>query len=273
MRSQPQIRFVVPTLGRNLHWLRKTLESVRSQESAVDLVVVAPTAAPVAELVHEMGARLLEERGRCLSEALNQGFEIDKSDQRFQSIKYFAWIGDDDLLAPDSLRRTASALETRPDASLVLGRIRYITAEGATKWVIRSGAWAAWYARIGQNFMGQPGSLMRRSHYEAVGGLDPKLKNSMDQDLFLKLARKGSVLYVPVEVAAFRVHEASISSSKGGEDERSAVSESFRPVMPWWLDRPLRLLTPVSDRILLSIHSRIPHQAAPEVEGRPYHLG
>jgi GT2 family glycosyltransferase len=273
MYSEPKIRFVVPTLGRNLPWLRRTLESIRSQEINVDLVIVAPKTAPVRELAQEMQARLLEERGCSLSEALNQGFEIADSNPAFRSIEYFAWLGDDDLLAPGSLRCTVSALDSRPTASLVLGRIRYITATGATKWVLRSGAWAAWYARLGQNFMGQPGSLMRRSYFEAVGGLDPKLKNSMDQDLFLKLSRSGSVCYVPFEVASFRVHESSISSTKGGKDERSLVSENFRPLMPRWVDRPLRILTKASDRALLSIHSRIPHPAASRVNGRPYHEG
>lgn len=273
MNSEPKIRFVVPTLGRNLPWLRRTLESIRSQEVDVDLVLVAPKTAPVHEVAQEMGARVLEERGRSLSDALNQGFEIHSSDVRFRNIEYFAWLGDDDILAPGSLRCTVSAFEARPDASLVLGRIRYITADGTTKWVIRSGAWAAWYARLGQNFMGQPGSLMRRRHFETVGGLDPELKNSMDQDLFLKLSRCGSVRYVPVEVASFRVHESSISSTKAGNDERSFVSEKFRPLMPEWLDGTVRVLTKMSDRILLSIHSRIPHPAAPRTNGRPYHEG
>lgn len=264
---------MVPTLGRNLAWLKKTLESVSSQSVDVDLVVVAPNSAPIADLVRDMGGRCLEERGRSLSEALNQGFEIDKADSKYAAIKYFAWIGDDDLLAPRSLEKTVTALEARPDAALVLGRVRYITAEGATKWVLRSGAWASWYARLGQNFMSQPGSLMRRSHFEAVGGLDTELKNSMDQDLFLRLAQTGAVVYVPFEVAAFRVHHGSISSNKGEQDERRLVTESFRPSIPWWLDKPLRLVTRLSDRVLLSAHSRIPHRAALESDdGRPYHM-
>jgi GT2 family glycosyltransferase len=273
MYSEPKIRFVVPTLGRNLPWLRRTLESIRSQEIDVDLVLVAPKTAPVRELAQELGARVLEERGCSLSEALNQGFEIEHENVEFRSIEYFAWLGDDDLLAPGSLRCTVSALDARPRASLVIGRIRYIAADGTTKWVLRSGAWAAWYARLGQNFMGQPGSLMRRRCFETVGGLDPELKNSMDQDLFLKLAGSGSVRYLPVELASFRVHESSISSTKGGYDERSFVSEKFRPLMPRWVDGPVRVLTKVSDRILLSMHSRIPHPAAPLANGRPYHEG
>lgn len=267
MQSEhPTVRFVVPTLGRNLDWLELCLRSISAQSIMVDLVVVSPKGAPVEELAVKYGGRVMHERGRSLSDALNQGFADMEP-----SVRYLAWLGDDDVLAPGSLALTVGALENEPAASLVLGRLRYIDEQGRSKWVVRSGAWAASYAKIGKNFMGQPGSLMQRKAFEEVGGLDPNLKNSMDQDLFLKLSKVGKIIYLPRELAAFRVHATSISSTKGASDESSDVSGRYAPDFFPGLMPLVRKGVWVVDKVLLSTLSRIPHRDAIFVDEKPYY--
>lgn len=265
------IRFVVPTLGRNIAWLKQCLRSISSQDVAVELVVIAPETAQIGELVESHGGRLVKEVGASLSAALNQGFRGEASAPIGATIKYFAWLGDDDILAPGSLRHTLGAMESRPTASFVFGRVRYIDGDGKSKWVVRSGSWAAYYARFGANFLAQPGSLIRRADFERVGGLDESLSNSMDQDLFLKLSDVGRVAYVPFEVASFRVHNSSISSTKGDRDERRLVSERYRPVYPKPADVMLRPVVRATDKVLLSLMSRIPGPVPAEVNGRVYY--
>ncbi|NVC24691.1 glycosyltransferase [Kocuria salina] len=266
MVSDALIRFVVPTLGRNLEWLELTLDSVARQQVDVDLVLVAPASASLDGLAKQYGARIVSERGQSLSEALNQGFEDLPA-----AVRYLGWLGDDDVLAPGSLALTVGVLENEPRASLVLGRVRYIDANGDSKWVIRSGAWAARYAVFGKNFMSQPGSLMRRDAFENVGGLDIGLRNSMDQDLFIKLSRVGKVVYVNREVASFRVHATSISSTKGAGDESALVSQRYAPRIPGVLVPLVKAGLLASDRFLLSVLPRIPHADAPDVGSRPYY--
>ncbi|WP_176338089.1 glycosyltransferase [Kocuria salina] len=257
---------MVPTLGRNLEWLELTLDSVARQQVDVDLVLVAPASASLDGLAKQYGARIVSERGQSLSEALNQGFEDLPA-----AVRYLGWLGDDDVLAPGSLALTVGVLENEPRASLVLGRVRYIDANGDSKWVIRSGAWAARYAVFGKNFMSQPGSLMRRDAFENVGGLDIGLRNSMDQDLFIKLSRVGKVVYVNREVASFRVHATSISSTKGAGDESALVSQRYAPRIPGVLVPLVKAGLLASDRFLLSVLPRIPHADAPDVGSRPYY--
>lgn len=261
------VRFVVPTLAQNLQWLELCIASIHEQPVGVDIVVVAPAGANLEYLEKHYNVRVVVERGRSLSEALNQGFE-----SLGPEVRYLGWLGDDDVLAPGSLALTVGALENSPAASLVLGRLRYIDGDGQSMWVVRSGRWAAAYARVGRNFMGQPGSLMRRQSFERVGGIDVSLKNSMDQDLFLKLAQKGQVIYIPKELGAFRVHASSISSTKGIEDESTMVSSRYTPHLPWGASRLLTRLVRISDRLLLSTLCRIPHASAPERNGKPYFI-
>jgi len=55
----------------------------------------------------------------------------------------------------------------------------------------------------------QPGTLVRRSAWEAVGGLDPKLQFSMDYDLWWRLYKEfGDLIFLDDFVAVNRVHEA-----------------------------------------------------------------
>ncbi|MDP9885840.1 GT2 family glycosyltransferase [Sinomonas atrocyanea] len=196
---------------------------------------------------------------------------MDGYDVLPSGVEYFAWLGDDDILAPGSLAQMAEMMDAKPETTLALGRVRYITGDGCSKWVVRSGSWACWYSRIGRNFMGQPGSLMRRRAFEAVGGLDGSLKNAMDQDLFIRLSIQGPVAYVPIEVAAFRVHDGSISSRKGGNDERALVSARYRPKMPFFFDVMVSFAARIADRVLLSVHPRLPDPPAPMRCGSRYY--
>lgn len=265
MKRNGKIRFVVPTLARNTQWLEMCIASIHDQPVDADIVIVAPVDVDLGWLQKRYDIRVVPERGGSLSEALNQGFE-----DLGPEVEYLGWLGDDDVLAPGSLALTIGALENEPSASLVLGRLRYIDGDGDSMWVVRSGAWAASYARLGRNFMGQPGSLMRRQSFEDVGGLDNTLRNSMDQDLFLKLAQVGRVIYVPRELGAFRVHASSISSTKGSGDESSMVAGRYAPRLPRVAYKSLSAVVCLSDRLLLSTLSRIPHADPPLRNGFPY---
>ena len=57
-------------------------------------------------------------------------------------------------------------------------------------------------------FICQPAAFMRRSAYEAVGGIDPDLQYTFDYDLWLRLARRHSFAYVPKTLAQSRMHRA-----------------------------------------------------------------
>src|SRR4051812_46798594 len=97
---------VVPTLGQRPELLRKALASIQAQNVAeLDLVAVAPLGRGVEQMVGEFGGRFVPDPGRGgLSGALNAGLAAADPDT-----SYFAWLGDDDLLANGSLTSTLAA--------------------------------------------------------------------------------------------------------------------------------------------------------------------
>ncbi len=57
------------------------------------------------------------------------------------------------------------------------------------------------------------GTILRRTHYDAIGGYDPKIKYSLDAQIFLGLCHTGKVAYINEVLYAYRRHPSSMSKS------------------------------------------------------------
>lgn len=225
-----RVLMVVPTLGRRMPHLRLCLESITAQEGPeVDLVLVCPPSAEVDELAAQHRGRVVPDPGGGMSPALNAGFAAATDGTR-----YVAWLGDDDLLSPGSLAATTAALDEHADASMAFGWCDYVDDAGAVIFSSRAGRWAARTIAFAPNLVPQPGSLMRLSDVQAVGGVDEGLTLSMDLDLFLRLRRRGRLVAVPQTLASFRWHPDSVTV----QSEEASAEEADRVRMRY-LARPL----------------------------------
>jgi GT2 family glycosyltransferase len=242
--SVPATGVVVPTLGQRDDYLGLSLRSIRDAGESY-ILLVAPSSFDTASL---LAAGLIDEAvaetGKSLPAAINQGFAALPAD-----IRYVAWLGDDDLLRPQSLEITRGYLDTHPKSSMVYGRCDYIDETGAVVWTNRSGPWAAPLLRVGPDLIPQPGSLFRRSAFEATGGLRTDLGWAFDLDIFLRLARLGRLSYVRRTLAAFRWHAGSLSVGQRVNSVREA-SQVRREFLPAWIrpisgiwERPVRWAT------------------------------
>lgn len=262
--KHPSLTMVVPTLGRRPEWLADCLHSITTQAGPTcRVIVVAPSSARLA-ICDRPSIQVARHDSEGLSSAVNYGWGLDPDSD------YVSWLGDDDLLAPDSLAATSSFLGLHPYCSMVYGRVRYIDEQGASLWLSRPTRLAAPYLHLGKNFLSQQGSVIRRSALVDVGWLDPRLTNSMDQDLFTRLRRVGRRAYLCCELGAFRLHQASISSTKGTTDESEMVREKQ------WSDRQLdlyrswRVVGRRVDWALDAAMRRLPTPPVPLHQGRPY---
>jgi GT2 family glycosyltransferase len=255
---------VVPTLGTRPAWLHDCLHSILMQEGVdFTVVVVAPSSADLAACDgFDVAVARTDETG--LSAAVTLGWMTAGHPE------YVTWLGDDDLLAPGSLRSTTSFLDEHPRHSMVYGRARYIDEHGNTLWISRPTRLAAAYLRFGKNFLTQQGSLLRRSAVDSVGGLDRSLRNAMDQDLFTRLGRVGSRGYLPIELAAYRWHSGSITSRKGPSDEGDLVRRRYISSANLALYRGWRRFGVKIDWALDAFERRLPVPDVPLLGGRPY---
>ncbi|MGB3067854.1 MAG: glycosyltransferase [Ottowia sp.] len=155
---------------------------------------------------------------------------------------YVCWLNSDDWLLPQGLPLLLAALEREPEAVMAYGN--------TWDWIERTGRrrrsmvlpFSEWVmARA--NAISQPGTLMRRDAWEAVGGLDSSLHMAMDYDLWWRLYRYGGApVRVPDMVAVNRVH----SQTKTNTQRRLHYQEAMAVVrrhygkvpLKWWLAQP-----------------------------------
>jgi hypothetical protein len=75
-----------------------------------------------------------------------------------------------------------------------------------------------------RNFIPHPATFVRRDLMMKTGGFDPRFKYAMDYDMWLKLARQALPVQLDEPLAAFRVHQGSLSSS----NRLAAMEEDFK---------------------------------------------
>ena len=238
---------VVPTLGRRPELLEQCLTSIREQDVATDIVLVGPQSHEVLDrAAQSFDAALCPDPG-SLAAAINAGVAFYQGTANFVN-----WLGDDDLLEPGSLRVTVDALESNPDAVLAYGACRYIDDAGRELWISRAGSWAPRILTWGPDLIPQPGMLMRRWAWDAVGGLDEGFRFAFDLDLLLKLKTQGNFVDVGQIVSSFRWHSSSLTVSDRSQslhESEVARRRALSPVarkLAWMWEKPVRGATRVA---------------------------
>lgn len=230
----PRIGIVIPTKGDRSRYFAECATSIRRAGNAF-LCVVCPS-----QSIEELRTlapdvdKWVSESGTGPADAINEGIRALP-----QELEYVAWLGDDDLLEPDSVESTLS--EFSDGVSFVFGQCRYIDPSGEPLFVNAAGRFATRLIRFGPNLIPQPGSVIRRSDWEKVGGLDPKLKWTFDLDLFLRLLAVGKGRHTNHVVSSFRWHADSLTAGqrRGSVKEASDVRRShirgpFKPLSLMW---------------------------------------
>jgi GT2 family glycosyltransferase len=261
-----RIGIVIPTLGGRPDWLRGTLESIFTQEGVdIDVVIVTPRPEEVASAAEGTPALIFGSTTPGISAAVNEGWAL------LPEADYIAWLGDDDLLAPGSLKLSKRALDENPRATSTYGWVRYIDAEDETIFLAKPGRIASAYLPWGKDLVPQPGSLFRRAAVKEAGWLDTSLRFAMDFDLFLRLRVLGQLIYLPTEVAAFRLHPGSITGANRSYEEAEEVRSRAHTSRINRFRRVGSPLRQVVDRLLYKYNQR-PGGAVPLRSGVAYVL-
>ncbi len=155
------------------------------------------------------------------ADAINKGFALSQGE-------VLAWLNSDDTYAPGAVRAAAQYLADHPDVALVYGDANFIDARGNLigpcvhvepfdrKRLVRY-----------SDFIVQPSAFFRRSAFEAVGGLDSSLNWMLDWDLWLRLAERFRVAYLPHVLANYRWLGDSKTAS-GGWPRLEEINAFFR---------------------------------------------
>ena len=244
-----RVGIVVPTLGRRPDYLDKCLRSIRAAGEA-HILIVAPSSFDQSSV---KSANLVDsvvlDDGPGLPAAINKGIR-----ELPNEIEFVNWLGDDDLLTPDSLQICANQLTGNQGTLMVFGACDYVDDSGSVIWANKSGQWAVPLLRFGPDLIPQPGALFRRTSFESAGGLNENFGWAFDFDLFIRLSKLGTLKFVDKTLGQFRWHPESLSVEfrKKSVAEASKVRIShlpavLKPISFLW-EYPVRQATLIAGR-------------------------
>ena len=187
-------------------FLEATLRSVLEQDYArIEYIVIDGGSTDGSQaILRKHAGRLADwvsEPDRGQTDAINKGFARAHGD-------ILAWLNSDDTYEPHAVREAVESFRQFPEAGLIYGDANYINEAGRV-----TGRFAAAQTdydrlRSGTIHIPQQAAFFRADLWRAVGPLDPSFYFAMDYDLWVRLARRAPVKYIPRVWANFRLHAA-----------------------------------------------------------------
>jgi glycosyltransferase involved in cell wall biosynthesis len=214
MQSTPRAPLIsIVTLSYNqAAYLEQALRSVIEQDYPfVEYIVVDPGSNDGSrEIIKQYGAHIahvLLEPDSGPADGLNKGFALATGD-------IFGYLNSDDFFLPNALSRVAKEFDDEC-IEILVGDGILCDASGTKVRRLSSTAWSSKaYVYGGANAV-QPATFFRSSLFRSTKGFNTLNRTCWDGELLVDLAELGGrVIHFPHELAAFRLHDASITGSR-----------------------------------------------------------
>lgn len=148
-----------------------------------------------------------------------------------------AFLDDDDLWLPTHLEASRRALAANRGAVFCHGAAVTRDASGESPYHEReSGPFDGriFRALLRRDVVATSSAVARLDFVRAVGGFRADVRHAQDWDLWLKLAHRGPVAFVPETTVVYRSHGGNISRSLV-----SKIEDQIAVFAPWWARRHL----------------------------------
>lgn len=236
--SEPLVTIAVPSLNQG-RFLDEALASIFAQSLPVEVFVLDGGSTDGSlDVIRKWQDRLAGWRSHPdagQAAAINEGIASGRAPR-------VCWLNSDDHLLPGGLRILLDGLDRAPHAPAVYGRAWNDVEESGR----RSPVWVEPFDedRLALRcIISQPATLIRRTAWDAVGGLDEQLHLALDYDLWWRLYRRcGPIEFIDEYVAVNREHRDTKTRSlrRRHYSEAMAVVRRHHGSLPikWWLAQP-----------------------------------
>lgn len=194
-------------------YLAEAIESIRTQTVPVDETIVVEDGARrdyAALWARFPEIRVIRQANAGLAAARNTGLAAATGDT-------VLFLDGDDRLTPIAIAVNLASLAAVPDAIMAYGGYRFISADGTPSrlWMPAMLGPDAYASLLEDNLVEMHCTVLydRRS-LQALGGFNPDFRACEDYELYLRVARNGSIAYSPEILAEYRQHGANMSRDR-----------------------------------------------------------
>jgi len=201
----PLVSIVTPSFNQ-ARFLDATIQSVLAQSyPRLEYIIVDGGSTDGSlDIIKKYSGRLAwwtSEKDKGQTDALNKGFAHTKGN-------ILAWLNSDDTYQPGSVTSAVEYFQENSQLGLVYGDTQYINEAGRVIGKFPAAQTDLQRLRQGYVHIPQQASFFRGDLWRSVGPLDPSFYFAMDYDLWVRLAARAQVKYVPQTWANFRLHNA-----------------------------------------------------------------
>ena len=236
--AEPLVTIAVPSFNQG-RFLDDALASIFQQEIAVEVFVLDGGSSDNSlEVIRKWEHRLTGWRSHSddgQAAAINEGLAQGRA-------PYVCWLNSDDWFLAGGLAKLLGELEKYPDVPVVYGRSWNVVQKTGKRYPV-------WVEPLSERrlalrcIISQPATLIRRSAWEAVGGVDAKLHMAMDYDLWWRLFKStGSLHFVDDYIAVNREHDGTKTKTQRRRHYQEAIKvvrkHYGRVPWKWWLAQP-----------------------------------
>lgn len=209
--SWPKISIITPSYNQG-KFIEETIRSVLLQDypNLEYIIIDGGSTDNSVEIIKKYEKWLsywVSEPDNGQADAIYRGFEIASGD-------IIAYINSDDFYYPGAIKKVAERFASNPSFRWLTGRTVFVDEfDNPTKNQPRYLPINLFTMTYFGNFVMQPSTFWKRELFFSVGGFDKNLRFSFDYELFMKFLEIQKPCWLNDDIAAFRIHSMSKSST------------------------------------------------------------
>jgi glycosyltransferase involved in cell wall biosynthesis len=199
-----KISIVIPSFNQGIY-LEETIDSILNQDySNLEIILIdggsTDNTINIIKKYEKYLKYWVSEKDSGQSNAINKGL-------KFASGEIFAWQNSDDKYLPGTFQHIDEIMTRDDKIDLVFGGWSFIDENGGLISSRKLNNYSIRKLHAGRKVPPQPAVFFRRSAILKWGGINESLHQTMDYDLYLKIANKNNVFITSRILGEFRIHQ------------------------------------------------------------------
>lgn len=210
--SHPKVSVITPSFNQG-EYIADTIESVLNQtyDNIEYIVMDGGSTDETVEILKSYGSRIkwVSEKDGGQADAVNKGIRVATGE-------IIGWLNSDDTYYPDTVEKAVAALLSHPGVDMVYGEGDYIDRNGVITGRYNTKLFD--YAELANEcVICQPTAFFTKEIVEKAGLLNASLQLCMDYELWMRIGKEGTVMYMPERMATSRMYEENKTLSRRDE--------------------------------------------------------